>query len=117
MRDAKERKHFGAYINKLRLQLGFQLEQTGDGLCTEQMLSYLENGKKTAPKLLQDALLERLGVGAEDYEHYLDYRGAGAGGRAVGTVSDDLYQSIQAKRQRQAGMAVLSQYAGADPAL
>ncbi len=74
MRDAKERKHFGAYINKLRLQLGFQLEQTGDGLCTEQMLSYLENGKRTAPKLLQDALLERLGVGAEDYEHYLDYR-------------------------------------------
>lgn len=74
MRDAKERKHFGAYINKLRLQRGFQLEQTGDGLCTEQMLSYLENGKRTVPKLLQDALLERLGVGAEDYEHYLDYR-------------------------------------------
>ena len=31
-------------------------------------------GKRTAPKLLQDALLERLGVGAEDYEHYLHYK-------------------------------------------
>ena len=74
MTDAQERKHFGTYISSLRRKRGFQLEQLGDGLCTEQMLSYLENGRRTAPKLLQDALLERLGVGAEDYEHYLDYR-------------------------------------------
>ena len=64
----------GTYIGNLRQQRGFQLAQVCEGLCTEQMLSYYENGKRKAPKLLQDTLLERLGVGAEDYEHYLDYR-------------------------------------------
>lgn len=43
-------------------------------MCAEQMLFYLEKGKRTVPGLLQDALLERLGVGAEDYEHYLHYK-------------------------------------------
>ncbi|HBA50774.1 MAG TPA: hypothetical protein DCZ91_23855 [Lachnospiraceae bacterium] len=74
MKDLNEARQFGSYINKLRKKRGFRLDQASEGLCTEQMLSFLENGKRAAPKLLQDALLERLGVGAEDYEYYLHYK-------------------------------------------
>lgn len=44
-----------------------------EGLCTSQEISFLENGKRFPNKLLQDVIVERLGVGAEDYEHYLGY--------------------------------------------
>ncbi len=73
MADWMERKQFGAYISSLRGKKGFSLEQVSEGLCTQQALFNYENGKRSAPKLLQDAVLERLGMGAEDYEHYLDY--------------------------------------------
>ena len=49
------------------------MKQLCQGLCTFQELSYFENGQKLPNKLLLDAILERLGVGAEDYEHFLDY--------------------------------------------
>ena len=69
-----EREAFGAYISDLRGKRGYALEQVCEGLCTAQRLFQLETGCQSAGKLLQDAILERLGVGAEDYEHYLHYR-------------------------------------------
>ena len=68
-----EREAFGAYISDLRDGRGYALEQVCEGLCTAQRLFQLETGKQSAGKLLQDAILERLGVGAEDYEHFLHY--------------------------------------------
>ncbi|HBA47524.1 MAG TPA: hypothetical protein DCZ91_06950 [Lachnospiraceae bacterium] len=73
MGERESRKRFGASIRGLRRKKGFSQEQVSAGLCTAQELSYFEKGERTAPNLLQDALQERLGVGAEDYEHYLDY--------------------------------------------
>lgn len=72
-RNRKERESFGIYIKNLRERKNYALDQICIGLCTPQQLSKVERGEKTASKLLQDALLERLGVGAEDYEHYLGY--------------------------------------------
>lgn len=69
-----EREAFGAYISDLRGKRGYALEQVCEGLCTAQRLFQMETGCQSAGKLLQDAILERLGVGAEDYEHYLHYR-------------------------------------------
>ena len=69
-----DREAFGAYISTLREKREYSLEQVCEGLCTAQRLFQLETGKQSAGKLLQDAILERLGVGAEDYEHYLHYR-------------------------------------------
>ncbi len=69
-----DREAFGAYISTLREKREYPLEQVCEGLCTAQRLFQLETGKQSAGKLLQDAILERLGVGAEDYEHYLHYR-------------------------------------------
>ncbi|HBA46507.1 MAG TPA: hypothetical protein DCZ91_01620 [Lachnospiraceae bacterium] len=69
-----EREAFGAYISDLREERKYAMEQVCDGLCTAQRLFQLETGKQSAGKLLQDAILERLGVGAEDYEHYLHYK-------------------------------------------
>ena len=69
-----DREAFGAYISDLRNKRKYALEQVCEGLCTAQRLFQLEAGNQSAGKLLQDAILERLGVGAEDYEHYLHYR-------------------------------------------
>lgn len=74
MEDRKFRKAFGTYISNLRKKRGYSLEQVCEGLCTAQQLSKFERGEKTVSKLLQDALLERLGIGAEDYEHYLNIK-------------------------------------------
>ena len=71
MASRKDKEALGAYIKNLREKKGFSLDQVCEGLCTSQQLSKLEKGEKAASKLLQDALLERLGVGAEDYEQYL----------------------------------------------
>lgn len=71
MASRKDKEALGAYIKNLREKKGFSLDQVCEGLCTSQQLSKLEKGEKATSKLLQDALLERLGVGAEDYEQYL----------------------------------------------
>ncbi len=74
MKDRKAREDFGIYISDLREKRGYALEQVCEGLCTSQQLSQYERGEKAVSRLLQDALLERLGAGAEDYEHYLNYK-------------------------------------------
>lgn len=74
MGDRKAREDLGIYISDLREKKGYALEQVCEGLCTAQQLSRYERGEKAVSKLLQDALLERLGAGAEDYEHYLNYK-------------------------------------------
>ena len=50
------------------------MEQLSEGLCSVRTAWYLENGEREADRLLQEAMLERRGVGAEDYERYLDYQ-------------------------------------------
>ena len=59
-----DREAFGAYISDLRNKRKYALEQVCEGLCTAQRLFQLEAGNQSAGKLLQDAILERLGVGA-----------------------------------------------------
>lgn len=73
MADQAKWKRFGSYISTLRQKKGLRQEQVCEGLCTKQQLSCYEKGVRTAAWLLQGALLERLGVGAEDYEQYLGY--------------------------------------------
>lgn len=74
MEHERNKETIGMYINRLREKKGYTLEQISDGLCTVQLLFQLEKGEKDVSKRLQDAIFERLGVGAEDYEHYLQYR-------------------------------------------
>ncbi len=69
MEHERNKETIGMYINRLREKKGYTLEQTSDGLCTVQLLFQLEKGEKDVSKRLQDAIFERLGVGAEDYEH------------------------------------------------
>lgn len=67
-----EGKAFSDYINTLREKSHISLQALCSGLCTAQELSYLETGSRKPDMLLEDAILERLGVGAEDYERFLD---------------------------------------------
>lgn len=69
----EEGKLFNTFINSLRKKRGCSMKQVCEGLCTSQEISFLENGKRLPDKLLQDAILERLGVGAEDYEHFVNF--------------------------------------------
>lgn len=66
-----EGKQFSEYISGLRNKNNVSLQSLCEGLCTFQELSYLENGTRRLDRLLEDMLLERLGIGAEDDELYL----------------------------------------------
>ena len=62
---------FGNYIKELREKQGIIREVLCEGLCSYQEIGFLENGERVVDDRLQDAVLERLGVGAENYEVYV----------------------------------------------
>lgn len=74
MEERIEGQPLGFFIKKRREEQGISMEQLSEGLCSVRTAWYLENGEREADRLLQEAMLERLGVGAEDYERYLDYQ-------------------------------------------
>lgn len=71
--DRAAAKVFSDYVKELRKESDFTAEALSDGLCGRRELTYLESGEREVPMLLQDALLERLGVGAENGEEYYDF--------------------------------------------
>lgn len=62
---------FPGYIHRLRRQQKLTLKQLCKGLCSPETIASVESGKLLPDKLLLDLILDRLGVGAEDYEHLL----------------------------------------------
>lgn len=73
MRDKEENRQFNMFITRLRRKRGVSMRQVCEGLCSSQEIFFLESGKRLPNKLLQDAIVERLGVGAVDYEHFLGF--------------------------------------------
>ena len=69
----KEETRFSEYVENLRHENGISILSLCEGLCSFQEVSYLETGTRKLDRLLEEAILERLGVGAEDYEIYMDY--------------------------------------------
>jgi len=61
-RRVQEDLKFGKYIKALREKCGYSMRQFCEGLRTFQETACLEAGKHRPEKLLQDAVLERLGV-------------------------------------------------------
>lgn len=62
---------FGAFLKKHRDECGFTLMQLSRGLCSPSGLARIEEGTRTAGKVLRDRLLCRLGISPDDYEHFL----------------------------------------------
>lgn len=73
VKDYEEAREFSIFVNKMRQERNLSMEQLCEGLCTARLACYLESGEKVPDKLVQDRILERLGVGAEDYEHFVGY--------------------------------------------
>ena len=73
MDNRKKARQFIQFISDLRDKRNVTMEQLCEGLCSRRMAWYLESGERAPDKLLQDRILERLGVGAEDYEYFLFY--------------------------------------------
>lgn len=71
MEGRDKSRQFSMYVTRARREYGISMRQLCEGLCTSQELSLLESGKRLSNKLLQDAIVERLGIGAEDYELFL----------------------------------------------
>lgn len=69
--DKSGAKEFAKYVNELRDEKRLSMEQLCEGLCTERAAWYIEQGEREPGRMLREAILERLGVGAEDYESYL----------------------------------------------
>ena len=66
-----ERMQFACYIGGLREKLGITMKQLCEGLLSDRAAMMIEQGKRDTARPMREALLERLGVGAEDYECYL----------------------------------------------
>lgn len=66
-----ERIQFVSYIGMLREKRNVTVSQLTEGLCGEKTAKLIMQGKRSTGRPLREALLGRLGVGAEDYECYL----------------------------------------------
>lgn len=66
-----ERIQFAGYIGMLREKRNITVNQLTEGLCGERAARLIVQGKRSTGRPLREALLGRLGVGAEDYECYL----------------------------------------------
>lgn len=67
----KGRNEFLDFINGLRKEKECSLRQLCEGLCSHGTIEAMEKGEWEPDKLLQDSILERLGIAAEDYVHGL----------------------------------------------
>ncbi len=66
--------YFNQYLKSMREEKELSREKLCMGICSPEYLLSLESGERVPDSLLQDMLLERLGVGSESYENYLDLR-------------------------------------------
>ncbi len=64
--------YFSKYIKAMREEKNISQEDFCRGICAPRQLSLIESGEQIPDSMMQDALLERLGVGAENYESYLE---------------------------------------------
>ncbi|SFQ31875.1 Helix-turn-helix [Lachnospiraceae bacterium XBB1006] len=60
------------FIKMRRREQGVAIKQLCKGLCSESTLQYYEKGKRSITNELLNRIMERLGVGVEDYEQYVD---------------------------------------------
>lgn len=74
LEETEEGKAFSNYVRKLREKRNISLETLCEGICTHQEISFLEKDVRVLDSRLQNAILERLGVGAENFEQYVDYK-------------------------------------------
>lgn len=72
MRKVDSGRQFIAFVQKLRIQQNYTMEQVCEGICSPGTIHSMENGKWKSDKLVRDCILDRLGAGVEDYEHFLD---------------------------------------------
>lgn len=72
MREDDGGRQFIAFIQKIRKQQDYTMEQVCEGICSPGTIHSMENGKWKPDKLVRDCILDRLGAGVEDYEHFLD---------------------------------------------
>ena len=71
--DKEEGKIFFELFSQKREEENVSLGEVCDGLCTPREIAYMERGERFPERLLQDRLLARLGVNADDYEYFLGY--------------------------------------------
>ncbi len=69
----EKKKIFGDYVNAIRKEKHISMNVLCDGICNIQDIYNIENSDWNKDMFLQETILERLGVGAEDYEYFLFY--------------------------------------------
>lgn len=62
---------FGQFLTRLREERGITREDLCNKICTKERLIKIEKGIQYPDKLLQDRLVERLGVSVDGFERYL----------------------------------------------
>ena len=68
----EEEKIYGKYLKDVRIYRGAFQEELSKGICSANLLSKVEQGKRYPDKLERDRFLERLGENGYDFECYLE---------------------------------------------
>lgn len=68
MKEYREDERFGYFLKEHRIKCAITLEQLSEGLCSASELARIEAGTRAAGKVLQDRLLQRLGISPDVYE-------------------------------------------------
>ena len=68
----EEEKIYGRYLKDVRLYRGVYQEELGKGICSQDLISKVELGKRYPDKLERDRFLDRLGENGYDFECYLE---------------------------------------------
>lgn len=72
MREDDGGRQFIAFVHKIRKQQDYTMEQVCEGICSLGTIHFMESGRWKSDKLVRDRILDRLGAGVEDYEHFLN---------------------------------------------
>ena len=70
MGSRKKTRQFDQFVIELSKR-NITMDQLCQGLCSKRMVCYLKSGERSPGKLLQDRILERLGIETENYEYFL----------------------------------------------
>lgn len=92
---------FGIFLKNYRIRKSIPQPLLCQGLCTSAQLSRIESGDRIPKKLLLEALLGRLGISSEDFEHFLDHDEY-----AAWQERQQIQRAILERRTSDAGQAV-----------
>ncbi len=72
-KNTKDEIKFHILFNSVRVYKNVPLKVACNGLCSDSMMNYIENGKRLPDYRMRNRIMARLGVSSEEYEDFVQY--------------------------------------------